>query len=168
MLYLYLSSPATWLSVLMPALICIWALTTSPLNRQQWKTFLVCTALSFVSARWELKAEVEQLFLIPVMLVWLMVLLYRGDAWHGRQAFAVVFLSLWLVDMSKAALLHASGQLSGPAFYWGVGGAGIKDGLALFPSLAWLLTCYIDWRRPRPVSAETPNPASTTILNNKP
>ena len=69
MLYLYLSSPATWLSVLMPALICVWALTTSPLNRQQWKTFLVCTALSFVSARWELKADVEQLFIIPVMLV---------------------------------------------------------------------------------------------------
>lgn len=164
MLVHYLLEPATLIAVVVPALISIWALLSSPLSPSQWKAWGISTVLALLTARWDLQEDVQQLFIIPVILLWIAAAAYNGVLWSGRQAFAACFTSLWLVDMVQAARLHAVGGMSASHFYTGVGGAGIRDGLILFPTLALLLSYYIRWRagpRAAPVTPRSSETAST-------
>jgi hypothetical protein len=147
MLSAYLLEPATWIAVLIPALITLWALLSSPLSPSQWRAWGISTVLAMLCARWDISEDVHQLFIIPVVLFWIAGSLYRGSYWAGRQAFAAAFTSLWVVDMAQAAIQHSKGTLGDGAFYAGVGGAGAQDGLILFPLLAWAVTRYIRWRQ---------------------
>lgn len=147
MLLSYLMEPATLVAVVGPALITLWALTHSPMNGAQWRAWLVCTFLSTMTVRWELKEDAQQLFILPIIFAWMAVDLYRGIPWRSAQAYAASFLSLWSVDMMHAANLYASGQMMSDTFYYGVGGAGWGDGLFLTPLIAATLPAYVAWRR---------------------
>lgn len=147
MLLNYLLEPATVIAVIGPALISLWAFCHSPLSASQWRTWLVSTVLAVFTARWDLRAEVQQLFILPVIFGWLAIDLYRGIPWRSTQAYAATFLSLWSVDMLHAANLNATGLMVSHTFYYGVGGAGWGDGLFLTPLAAAILPAYVAWRR---------------------
>lgn len=147
MLLPYLLETATLIAVIVPALISLWALCHSPLSASQWRTWLASTVIAVVTARWDLRAEVQQLFILPVIFGWIALDLYRSIPWRSSQAYAATFLSLWSVDMLHAANLNASGLMVSDAFYYGVGGAGWGDGLFLTPIAAALLPAYVAWRR---------------------
>lgn len=142
MLQTYLMATATWWAVLLPAALSAWAFWATPFTAAQWRTWGACTLLSAVLARWELTDEVQQLFIIPVMLLWVVLTLYRRRPCLSRQAYAACFTSLWVVDMAQAGILQATGRLDNPEFYAGVGGAGYLDGLFVFPAIAAALPFY--------------------------
>lgn len=71
MLSAYLLEPATWIAVLIPALITLWALLSSPLSPSQWRAWGISTVLAMLCARWDISEDVHQLFIIPVVLFWI-------------------------------------------------------------------------------------------------
>ena len=65
----------------------------------------------------------------------------------AHAAFSLSFLGLLTVDVTRALELISSGLVGPSTWYYGIGGAGIYDGLIIFPLLAAFFVKYITWRQ---------------------
>jgi len=147
----YLSMPSAQQAVLLPGVMSIYA--TRHLDVQDrlplFKLLVLSTIFSFMTARWDITDDVRSLFILPCALFGVGFFLWRRIPISACGAFVITFLSLWMIDMVKASELVAEGEASWQMFYYGVGGAGWRDGLAIFPVLSAALVHYGHWRAPK-------------------
>ena len=158
----YFSNLEIQLAVLLPLLICSAVFLSGFSYSAITFIWLVCTGLTYLTARWEVTTEGKFLHLIPFFLAYVALNLYRGVRIEPGHAYAGTFLSLWTCDMTRALLFIGDSPEDGP-FYFGVGGAGAWDGLFLLPLLASLLVYYVDFRR----SSKFNKPNSSHVVLNK-
>lgn len=153
----YLTMPSAQQAVLIPGamtLFAFWHLDEKD-RLPLFKLFVLSTIISFMTARWDVTDDVRSLFILPCALFGVGVFLWQRIPISAPGAFAITFLSLWAVDMVKASELVAEGEASWQLFYYGVGGAGWRDGLAIFPVLSAALVHYGRWRAPKPKITST-------------
>ena len=142
----YLSCPETRVAVLFPGVVSICILAfyarAGKLSRRLQLLWLLALAISFYSARWELTSESHQLYIYSAFSVACIVLLFKRVYVAPALAYALTFLSLWMVDVSYALsrTLECGAPLS--HFYVGVGGAGFRDALFLLPLLTAAAVAY--------------------------
>ncbi len=136
-----------WGSVVLPTLISVWVVCSS---RPAWTPSLcllmVVTAVaSILSGEWKQDAESTSLHLLPVFFIALAFMGYWKTQMSPGVAYAACFLSLLSADVTSAVLAFGHGTAS-LSYLTGVGGAGLKDGLFVFPLMSFLLELYVGWR----------------------
>ncbi len=142
----YLSCPETRVAVLLPGVVSLAVLAfyarAGKLSRRLQLLWLLALAVSFYSARWELTADAHQLYIYSAFSVACLVLLFRRVYIAPALAYALTFLSLWVVDVGYA--LSRSLECDAPLwqFYVGIGGAGFRDALFLLPLLTAAAVAY--------------------------
>ena len=142
----YLSCPETRVAVLLPGLVSFGILAfyarAGKLSRRLQLLWLLALAISFYSARWELTSEAHQLYIYSTFSVACIVLLFNRVYVAPALAYALTFLSLWMVDVGYA--LSRTLECGAPLwnFYVGVGGAGFRDALFLLPLMTAAAVVY--------------------------
>jgi hypothetical protein len=135
----YLSRPETGVAVLLPGLLSAAILAyytrAGKVSRRLQLLWVLTLGVTYYCARWELTSDTVQLYLFSAFSVACLLLLFRRVYVSPALAYALTFLSLWLVDMTCALLrtLEYGAPISG--FYVGVGAAGMRDALFLLPLL---------------------------------
>ena len=142
----YVTRPETSVAVLLPgfaSLAILWFYERAGKISGRLKLlWLMALPVSFYFARWESNPEVQQLYIYSGFSVICMLLLFNRVYISPALAYALTFLSLWWVDVTRA-LCHAlecGARLD--QFYVGVGGAGIFDALFLIPLLTAASVAY--------------------------
>jgi hypothetical protein len=147
----YLSSPEIVTAVVLPGLISLFWLVHASFRKtesvSELRTWMLCVIGTYFCSYWKVDEEMRQLFIIPVFYIYLAFRLYFGDRVNALSAFALTFLAHWAVDMTRALELARTGDVPFDEFYFGVGGAGLGDGLLFFPVMSALLVWYADVRR---------------------
>jgi hypothetical protein len=145
----YLQMPAAQVAVLLPGAMAIACVRTTPARERQqaFQLLVLSTVFSLLTARWSVTADTRELFILPWSFLGVALLLWSGVAISASTAYWLTFFSLWTTDMAKAMELVPAGEASWQMFYYGVGGAGLQDGLVIFPLLSALLVHYAQWRR---------------------
>jgi hypothetical protein len=142
----YLSCPETRVAVLLPGVVSLGILAfyarAGKLSRRLQLLWLLALAISFYSARWELSSEAHQLYIYSAFSVACIVLLFKRVYVAPALAYALTFLSLWMVDVGHA--LSRTLECGAPLwnFYVGVGGAGFQDALFLLPLMTAAAVVY--------------------------
>jgi hypothetical protein len=131
---------------LLPALISLGLvaarLTHSRLGKGvQLRLCVFAIALSVVFARVDVTADAISLHFPPGAAAVLCYLVWRGHYIPPCLAFALTYASMLSVDVGLARL--ATGPHFNPE---GIGGAGWRDGLLIFPALTALAIVYANWR----------------------
>ena len=108
--------------------------------------WMLTVAISYWCAQWTFTEDTVSLHIIDTFIFYMLVALYARERITPGCAFALSFLGLWIVDMVHAAELIPV-MWGWNTFYLGVGGAGLRDGLIVFPTLAGLLVYYVEWRQ---------------------
>lgn len=132
----FLTYPAL-VSVTAPLLVLLFLFSTRRVTLSAFgPVWFVGTVLSMLTARWSITEDTQQLFILPVVGIWFLIkqLKIKQNPVH---AWTATFTSFFIVDVMQAFLMR--GVLDAPVFYYGVGGAGLFDGLVVFP----LLVCGI-------------------------
>jgi len=142
----YLSRPETHVAVLLPGIVSLAVVAVyaraGKLSRRLQLLWLLALGVSFYFARWELTAEVHQLYLYSAFSVACLVLLFKRVYIAPALAYALTFLSLWVVDVGYA--LSKTLETDAPLwqFYVGIGGGGLRDALFLLPLLTGAAVAY--------------------------
>jgi hypothetical protein len=104
--------------------------------------WVLALAVSYCSARWDLTSDINQLYIYSAFSVACLLLLFRRVYISPALAYALTFMSLWLVDVTCALsrTLECGAPLS--RFYVGVGAAGMQDALFLLPLLTAAAVAY--------------------------
>lgn len=137
MMMYFLTYPAL-MSVTIPTLVVLFILIThrlmiTPTVAVIWSAG---TLLSILTARWSITDAAQQLFILPIVGIWFLVKQLQAKQ-DPISVWALSFTSLLVADVTQAYLMRE--VLDAPVFYHGVGGAGMLDGLVVFP----LLVCGI-------------------------
>lgn len=89
--------------------------------------------------------------MLDVFFFYLAIYLYAGYKISPLSAYALSYLSIVIPDVMRASELIRMGYADKNTFYFGVGGAGLGDGLVIVPILSAALVHYVAWRRRQPV-----------------
>jgi hypothetical protein len=142
----YLTSPETSLSVLLPGVLSAGILAyyagAGKVSRRLQLLWVLTLGVTYYCARWELTSDTAQLYLFSAFSVACLLLLFRRVYVSPALAYALTFLSLWLVDMTCALLRTLESGASVSGFYLGVGAAGMRDALFLLPLLTAVAVAY--------------------------
>jgi hypothetical protein len=142
----YLLRPETGLAVLLPGLVSLailgfYARAGKVSNRLQL-VWVLLLPIGYYCARWELTADGAELYIYSAFSVASLVLLFNRISVPPALAYALTFLSLWWVDVTRALCwtLECDSLLS--QFYVGVGGGGWRDALFLLPLMTAAAVAY--------------------------
>lgn len=106
-----------------------------------WLTLSI--PLSYIFSYW--KDDNTSLIIAPVCTLMVVFSAYFKKEWSLTQAFTLSYTTLLTVDLTMAYNMHYSSE--GWAFITGIGGAGWKDGLVIFPVVTILFVLYINSRK---------------------
>lgn len=158
----YFSQIETQQAVLLPAFFTALALSYIPQQERQpfFMLLVFSTVMSYMGSHWHITDDdCRQLFIMPFAFFSVSVMLWARVPVSAATAYAVTFLSMWTVDMAMATQLVQSQEVTWLSFFFGVGGAGYRDGLALLPIVSAALVHYANWRqRPRTPLVHHPLP----------
>lgn len=133
-----------WCSVLLPLLVCArgaYRHASCFKSTRFWALTSVCWLASVGTGEWRIDAESASLHMLPVFFISLAFLAYWKRLFEPLVAYAGCFITLFLADVT-----HAVWAFSTPgadlSYLKGVGGAGLQDGLFMFPLLSALLMLY--------------------------
>ena len=142
----YLSRPETSVAVLLPGVLSVAILAyyarAGKVSRRLQLLWVLTLGVTYYCARWELTSDSVQLYLFSAFSVACLLLLFRRVYVPPALAYALTFLSLWLVDMACALLRTPESGVSLSDFYVGVGAAGMRDALFLLPLLTAAAVAY--------------------------
>ena len=142
----YLHSPETRTAVLLPglaslAILQFYARRGRISNRLQLLWFLALP-ISYFSAHWVVTPEFRQLYIYSAFSVVCALVLFKRMYVPPALAFALTFLSLWWVDVTRALCWALECGAPLERFYLGIGGEGLRDALVLVPLLTAVSVAY--------------------------
>lgn len=151
MLWLYLRKPSTLTAVVGPWIVVIYwmwkeAFRSKVPAKLLW-TWMLCVIGSYFLSEWQVTDDLRELHIINVFFIFEAFYLYFENELSVGTAFSLAFLADWLVDMTRAAELIRMGVETTNTYYFGVGGAGMFDGLYIFSMVAALLVPYVKYRQ---------------------
>lgn len=147
----YLTSSYALVAVTLPLSFTIgWltseALKNPPKAKYIW-IWMLSVIFSYMLSTWKITPETISLHIMDVFLIYLIFHLKCKEHMTAHAAFSLSFLGLLTVDVTRALELISSGLVGPSTWYYGIGGAGIYDGLIIFPLLAAFFVRYITWRQ---------------------
>lgn len=142
----YIASDHAMQAVLIPLTLSIASVRVIFKNFQEFLFFTICTLVSYFCSRWEVSLEATSLYIIPFVSFFIPYTAYKKWlTWSPLKAFAWTFFSVFIVDCYRALDLIETSFDWG--VFYGVGGAGFKDGLFIFPIMMAVLAKYIAARQ---------------------
>jgi hypothetical protein len=142
----YLHLPETRAAVVLPglaslAILGFYARAGRISDRLQLLWFLALP-VSYYCASWVVTSEYVQLYIYSAFSVACALLLFHRYYVPPALAFALTFLALWWVDVTRALCWALECGVPLEYFYRGVGGAGLRDGLVVIPLLTAVMVMY--------------------------
>ena len=105
-----------------------------------FKTILL--PIAYFCARWDSSPDGDTLYTYSAFSIACLVLLFHRIYVPPALAYALTFLSLWWVDVTRALCRTLECDIPLSQFYVGVGGAGIRDALFLLPLMTAIAVAY--------------------------
>ena len=148
--WLFGFSDGPWLlrsafSVWGPAAVLVYALVAHrrSWSAELWAYLLAAALLGLLYATWVDTSEGASLFIPPFFVACVVGGHHRARFYEPSVLFGACFLSLLIPDVLSAFVRFGTKDL-----YWlqGVGGAGIRDGLLMFPLLCLVIQHYAKFR----------------------
>lgn len=137
--------PNALASLGLPTVLTVCAFLRYPQNWtwSYWRLVALSTALTGYLSFWrEWDDGAVSLQMVPVFVLASAYLMWRGVRIRAMQAFAGCFISMLIPDITHAFLAFYNPQFPSFGFLAGVGGAGVGDGLLIYPGLAALIQIY--------------------------
>jgi hypothetical protein len=142
----YLHLPETRAAVLLPGLASLAILAfyarSGRISHQLQLLWILALPISYFSARWIETPDYVQLHVYSAFSMVCALLLFKRVIVPPALAFALTFLSLWWVDVTRALCRALECGAPLEQFYVGVGGAGMHDGLLIVPLLTAASVAY--------------------------
>jgi hypothetical protein len=142
----YLSLPETGVAVLLPGILSLsivgFYVRAGKLSNRLQLLWILVLPIAYYCARWELSPEGDQLYTYSAFSVACLVLLFKRIYVPPALAYALTFLSLWWVDVTRALCRTLECDIPLSQFYVGVGGAGLRDALFLLPLMTAAAVAY--------------------------
>lgn len=147
----YLRSPHILFSVTIPLFFVImwyfWEGRHSPPKAKYVWIWMACVIASYFMSFWEITEETISLHIVDAFIIYLCFHLASDRVMTPGAAFSLSFTGLLTVDMVRAIELVDMGHASMKTWYFGIGGAGMFDGLCVFPLMAAGIVHYVAWRK---------------------
>ena len=142
----YLLRPETGLAVLLPGILSLgivgfYSRAGRVSDRLQLLWILVLP-IAYYCARWDMTPDGDRLYTYSAFSVACLVLLFKRIYVPPALAYALTFLSLWWVDVTRALCRMLECDVPLSRFYEGVGGAGLRDALFLLPLMTAVAIAY--------------------------
>ena len=135
----YLELPHTWIAVIVPMAISLGVLLRSADQLDRFATLQLLWWLSlplmYATAHWRQDGETLSLYIVAWFSMACVFLAWRRMPVTPALGYALSFFSLFWVDLAHAFTRALKGDFPLDSFYYGVGGAGVFDGLVIFPLL---------------------------------
>jgi hypothetical protein len=145
----WLHEPETRQAVIIPGLLSLVILAfyarRGRISDRLQLLWVLALPVSFYCARWQDGADgsgMGALYIYSAFSVACALLLFMRVYVSPALAFALTFLSLWLVDVTHALCRALECGVPLDQFYLGVGGAGAQDALVLVPLLTAATVAY--------------------------
>jgi hypothetical protein len=142
----YLHLPETRTAVILPGLASLAILAfyarSGRVSQRLQLLWILALPISYYCARWVVTPEYEQLYIYSAFSVVCALLLFKRIYVPPALAFALTFLSLWWVDVTRALCWALECGMPIDQFYLGVGGAGARDALVIMPLLTAAIVAY--------------------------
>ena len=149
----YLGSPETHLAVIVPGILSLAILgfysRLGRISERLQLLWVLALSIAFYSARWDLSGEMQRLYVYSAFSVTCAMLLFNRMYISPQLAYALTFLSLWWVDVTRAFCFALECGKPLEEFYVGIGGAGLMDALFIVPLLTALAVGYAGARLKR-------------------
>jgi len=143
----YLVAPETRLAVVIPGVASLAILgfyaRRGRISQRLQLLWILALGVSFCCARWEVTADVQELYIYSAFSVACLLLLFRRIYVAPALVYALTFLALWWVDVAHALCRALVCGADMESFYVGIGGAGAGDGLVLVPLLTAAAVAYL-------------------------
>lgn len=143
----YLSLEHVLPTIIIPFGFVAYWLSREQTDRNVLFHWVPCTIMTYIYSWWVITPDVIQLHMIDIFFFYLAIYLYAGYKISPLSAYALSYLSIVIPDIMRASELIRMGYADVNTFYFGVGGAGLGDGLVIVPILSAALVHYVAWRR---------------------
>lgn len=146
----YLHLPETRAAVVLPGLASLaivgFYARAGRVSARLQLLWMLALPVSYYCAQWIVTSEFAQLYVYSAFSVVCALLLFNRYYVPPALAFALTFLSLWWVDVTRA--LRWALECGAPLelFFHGVGGAGMHDALVVVPLLTAAMVVYASRR----------------------
>jgi uncharacterized membrane protein len=148
------STASTFIAVVFPLLVSVALLYQVRYRLREFSLLIgvwcVSLPLMYFTSFWREVDGVLSLQIIVIFSIAALILVWRRAPVAPGIAYALSFLSLLPIDVIRAAQYALDGGYPLVEFLRGVGGAGIFDGLFIFPLLTALTVMYAHWRQAGP------------------
>jgi len=142
----YVRARETQVAVLLPGAISLAVLAVYAYGRRislrLQAIWWVALPISYLCATWVITEQTQSLYIYSAFSVACAFLIFSRVCVPPALAFALTFVSLFVVDMLHALTRAFMTGGSLETFYWGVGGAGMRDSLFIMPLLTALMIAY--------------------------
>lgn len=146
-----LNAPPGVVSIGIPLVVSVVALAgvlkrCLPVHRMLLGTWLLSLPVMYLASFWREADGILMLQILPVFSIAAMVMVWRKVDVPVALAYALSFFSLFAIDLLRAVEFAHDHHIPLNGFIQGVGGAGIGDGLFVFPALTAAFVAYGRWR----------------------
>jgi hypothetical protein len=142
----YLHLPETRAAVVLPGLASLaivgFYARRGRISDKLQLLWVLALPVSYFCARWIVTPEYQALYIYSAFSVICALLLFKRILVPPALAFALTFLSLWWVDVTRAFCWALECGEPIDQFYLGVGGAGTRDALFIVPLATALMVAY--------------------------
>ena len=142
----WLHLPETRLAVILPGVLSLAILVfyarRGRISDRLQRLWMLALPVSFFCARWQDGSGMGALYIYSAFSVTCLLLLFMRVYVSPALAFALTFLSLWWVDVTRALCRALECGVPLDQFYLGVGGAGARDALLVVPLLTAAMVAY--------------------------
>jgi hypothetical protein len=108
--------------------------------------------ISWWMSSWEVTDSARSLHIVNAFIMFVIFNLYaQRDVITPAVGYVFSFTLEWAVDMTRAYELVLINEASPSTYFLGVGGAGLHDGLLLFPFCTAVFIYYARWRLKAPL-----------------
>ncbi|MCW5623026.1 MAG: hypothetical protein KIS79_18080 [Burkholderiales bacterium] len=146
----YMHTRETQVAVLLPGAFSLAALVyythARRISLRLMGLWWLALPISYLCATWVITPETESLYIYSAFSVACLCLSFKRICVPPVLTFALTFVSLLSVDLLHALTRALMMGTPLETFYWGVGGAGIKDSLFIVPALTAVMVAYAQTR----------------------
>jgi hypothetical protein len=149
----FAAQPSTWAAVFLPlSLSLAFIVRAACLGRfPPWVAvvWVGCVVWTQALSVWVVDAELRSLHTVSVFTIAAAIAAYLRVRLDLGLVFGLTHLALLLVDITEAARYAVAHDEFVPRFFVGIGGAGLLDGLLLFPAMTAAVVAYSAHRAKR-------------------
>ena len=145
------SPNSMWIAVALPMLLSAVLIYEARGRLGQYSALIrlwwISLPLMYLTSYWREVDDVLSLQIVVIFSMGALYLVWRRIPVAPGLAYALTFASLFIVDVVRAMQYASEAGYPLSVFLRGIGGAGMYDGLFIFPLLTAVLVMYAHWRQ---------------------